>query len=581
MNAHVMTRRLASTAVFLLTATLAAAQPDAADPRVGLRPGWQDAGVAASNMELVGHAPKPEGFFNPDDVGDFSMMNSDMAFRGNTLFLGNFHGLQVYDISDPTNPTLRATLPCPGGQNDVSIYGDLLFMSVEETRGRLDCGAQGVAEPVSAERFRGVRIFDVSDVEHPRQVAAVQTCRGSHTHTLVPDPDDPSHVYVYVSGTSQVRPAEELAGCSDLLPEEDPNTARFRIEVIEVPLDHPERAAVVNTPRFLLGLTAPPEHGETTEDIASSLGLEPATPDEAAAARARDAFVVTIDGADYVMSDAMVPQALAYSMEMRGVSGTPTAQDSTALRGLLQEYVTMMAGHPDGGEDRPGPDQCHDITVYPEVGLAAGACSGYGILLDISDPADPRRIAQAADENFAYWHSATFSNDGTKVLFTDEWGGGMAPRCRETDRPEWGADALFTIEDRQLVFQGYYKLPAPQTELENCVAHNGSLIPIPGRDVMVQGWYQGGVSVFDFTDPANPVEIAFFDRGPMDPERMAMGGHWAAYWYNGHIYASEIGRGLDVFRLTPSEHLSADEIAAAEAVRLDVFNPQHQTRITP
>ncbi|HYE95983.1 MAG TPA: hypothetical protein VD962_07205 [Rubricoccaceae bacterium] len=566
--------------VFALVRAAGAQPSDHTDPRVGLRAGFQDAEEAALNLALVAHVPKPEGFYNPDDIGDFSMMNADLAFSGNTLFLGGFQGLQVYDISDPTRPRLRTTLPCPGGQGDVSVHGDLLFMSVEETRGRLDCGPGGVPEPVSAERFRGVRIFDVTDVEHPRQVAAVQTCRGSHTHTLVPDPDDPSHVYIYVSGTSGVRPAEELAGCSEAGPE-DPNTSLFRIEVIEVPLAHPERAAIVNAPSFLLGLAAPREHGETTEDLAFSLGLERVTPEEAAAARARGAFVVTMEGADYVMDDETVPLALAQTMEMRGVSEqTPTAEDSTALRSMLQEYVTERLGTQGGEEGRPGPDQCHDITVYPEIGLAGGACSGYGILLDISDPTNPRRIAQAADENFAYWHSATFSNDGTKVIFTDEWGGGMAPRCRATDRREWGANALFTIEDRQLAFQGYYKLPAPQSDVENCVAHNGSIIPIPGRDIMVQAWYQGGVSVFDFTDPSNPVEIAYFDRGPMDAEQLAMSGYWSAYWYNGHIYASEIGRGLDVFRLTPSEHLSADEIAAAEAVRMDVFNPQTQTRVT-
>jgi hypothetical protein len=575
--------RAARPACFLLLAAAllapvgtASAQPQHAsghneDPRVGLAPGWQDAGVAAMNLELVGHAPKPEGFYNPDDPGDFSMMNSDLAFRGNTLFMGSFHGLQVYDITDPTSPVLRATLPCPGGQNDVSVHGDLLFMSVEETRGRLDCGPQGVAEPVSPERFRGVRIYDVSDVEHPRQVAAVQTCRGSHTHTLVPDPDDPAHVYLYVSGTSQVRPAEELAGCSDRLPEEDPNTSRFQIEVIEVPLAHPERAAVVGAAPFLRGLEAPPSHGEAPEDIARAA-------EEAAAARARGEFTVEIEGMEYVVPSSMARGLLDNLVRERGGTGEPTAADSVALREALPGMVAAMTG--DGDGPQPGPDQCHDITVYPEIGLAAGACSGYGILLDISDPAHPQRIAQAADENFAYWHSATFNNDGTKVLFTDEWGGGTAPRCRATDRPEWGANALFTIEDRQLSFQGYYKLPAPQTAQENCVAHNGSLIPIPGRDVMAQAWYQGGVSVFDFTDPAHPVEIAYFDRGPMDADRMAMGGHWAAYWYNGYLYASEIGRGLDVFRLTPSAHLSASEIAAAEAVRMDAFNPQTQPRVT-
>jgi hypothetical protein len=557
---------------FLATALFAAGVAPAAqrDPRVGLRPGIQDAGFAAWGLELVGHAPKPAGFFNPDDHGDFSMMNSDMAFQGNTLFLGSFHGLQVYDISDPTNPRLRATLECPGGQNDVSVHGDLLFMSVEETRGRVDCGPQGVDEPVSAERFRGVRIYDVSNPERPRQVAAVQTCRGSHTHTLVPDPDDDSHVYIYVSGTSGVRPTEELAGCA-MGPASDPNTSLFRIEVIEVPLDNPEDAAVVGTPRFLLGLEAPPEHGVTPAMVAAAA-------EEAAAARARGEFTVEVDGLEMVLPSVMAREVLGQFVRARGGEGEPTAADTAALWQALPDLAAQMSGPPPNGE-RPGPNQCHDITVFSEMGLAAGACSGYGVLLDISDPANPTRLDAAADSNFAYWHSATFSDDGRHVVFTDEWGGGMAARCRDTDPAEWGANAIFDIVDRRLRFRSYYKLPAAQSGSENCVAHNGSMVPVPGRHIMAQGWYQGGVSVFDFTDPANPVEIAYFDRGPLDPERVAMAGHWAAYWYNGYLYASEIGRGLDVFRLVPTDHLTADEIEAAEEWEVDEFNPQNQVRM--
>ncbi len=479
----------------------AAADTDT-DPRVGLKAGWKDAAIAAHNIQLVAHVARPEGFFNPANPGDFGFMNSDMAFSGNNLFLGNFSGVQIWDISDPTSPRLRVALNCPGGQGDVSVHQNLLFVSVEETRGRLDCGPQGVAEEVSSERFRGVRIFDISNVEQPQQVAAVQTCRGSHTHTLVPDLNDPANVYLYVSGTSGVRPGAELAGCSALSPDEDPNTSLFRIEVIKVPVATPQQARVVNTPRIFA-------------DSASG----------------------NIAG-----------------LWMGGTHGEDTQMTSVT-------------------------NQCHDITVYPELGLAAGACSGNGILLDISDPENPVRIDEVVDPNFAYWHSATFSNDGKKVLFTDEWGGGLAPRCRETDRPEWGANALFTIEDGTLNHQGYYKLPAPQTTEENCVAHNGSLVPIPGRDVMAQAWYQGGLSVFDFTDPAHPVEIAYFDRGPMDSTRLVMAGYWSAYWYDGYLYASEIGRGLDVFKLMPSEHLTLSEIAAAEAVRESEMNPQNQTKV--
>jgi hypothetical protein len=469
-----------------------------ADPRIGLRAGWNDPGEAARNLELVAHRQRPEGFFNPAAMGDFGYANSDLAFSGNYVFQGNFNGFQVWDVSNASNPTLRTSFVCPGGQGDLSVYNNLLFMSVEETRGRVDCGTQGIVDTVSADRFRGVRIFDISDIDHPRQVAAVQTCRGSHTHTLVTDPKDKANVYVYVSGTSFVRPSSELAGCSWKLPEQDPNSSFYRIEVIRVPLAAPQEAKVVNAPRVF---------ADTAGNIAG---------------------------------------------------------------------LWKGGSHGEGTQVTARTDQCHDITVYPDIGLAAGACSGNGILLDIHDPANPKRIAQVSDPNFAYWHSATFSNDGRKVVFTDEWGGGTQPRCRATDKPEWGADAIFTLEAGTLSPAGYYKLPVVQTSTENCVAHNGSLIPVPGRDIMAQAWYQGGVSVFDFTDPHHPVEIAFFDRGPMSATELVLGGYWAAYWYNGYLYGSEIGRGLDVFQLRPSEYLSQNEIDAAKLVRFERFNPQDQ-----
>ena len=492
----------AVTTLVALAAHTAAGQDTAprSDPRVGLKPGWTDAGEAISNLRLVAHRSRPEGFVNPQNRGDFGVANADLAFRGDLLFLGGFHGVQIWDTAPPAIPTLRARLVCPGGQGYVSVYRNLLFMSVEETRGRVHCGTQGVPDTASAARFRGVRIFDISNVERPRQVAAVQTCRGSHTHTLVTDPRDAATVYIYVSGTSPVRPASELAGCSGRAPDEDSTTAYFRIEIIRVPLAAPQAAGIVNAPRIF---------ADSTGNIA---GLWP------------------------------------------------------------------------GGRHGPGTqftdvtDQCHDITAYSAIGLAAGACSGNGILLDISDPVNPRRIDEVSDPNFAYWHSATFNNDGSTVLFTDEWGGGVAPRCRVTDRPEWGANAIFRLQDREMRLASYYKLPAAQTAVENCVAHNASLVPVPGRDIMVQAWYQGGISLFDFTDPEDPYEIAYFDRGPMDTT-LVLGGHWSAYWYNGHIYASEIGRGLDVFALTPSEFLSENEIAAAALVRDSLVNAQHQTRI--
>ncbi|MGH7562843.1 MAG: LVIVD repeat-containing protein, partial [Gemmatimonadota bacterium] len=439
-----------------------------------------------------------------------------------------------------------------------------LFVSGEGFGGRLDCGAQGVEGPVSAERLRGIRIFDISDIRNPEYVANVQTCRGSHTHSVLVDPDDTENVYVYVSGSAPVRPAEELPGCTNALPGEDPNSALFRIEVIRVPLAHPEQAAIVSSPRIFEDLMAPPEHGPAPEDIA-----------EIERARAEGAFIVEWDGQQEILDDDDVAELLGQIVQARGGSGAPTAADSAALREALPQLVAQMAG--DNPQDM-GPTQCHDITLYPEIGLAGGACGGYGLLIDISDPIHPERVAAVADSNFSYWHSATFNNDGTQVLFSDEWGGGNLPKCRADDPAEWGADAIFTVEDREMAFQSYYKLPAPQTPEENCVAHNGSLIPIPGRDVMVQAWYQGGISVFDWTDPANPVEIAFFDRGPVDSTRMADGGSWSAYWYNGVIVSSEIARGLDIFQLEPSEYISQNEIDAARTVRFDYFNTQGQQR---
>jgi hypothetical protein len=497
-------------------------RPSTTDPRANLKAGVKDAGVAAWNMELVANLPKPEGFFDPAQPPGFvspprkegeprppqnpnalGFTNSDLAFSGNHIVVGNYHGFNTYNIERANRPQLIASVVCPGGQGDVSIHGNLLFMSVEQTRGRIDCGLQGVVPPVSNERFRGVRIFDITDLKNPKQVAAVQTCRGSHTHTLVPDPQDKTHIYVYGSGTGPVRAGEELVGCSGKDFKEDPNTSLFSIDVIEVPLAAPQNARIVNQPRIFMD------------------------------------------------------------------------EKSGALGGLWQ-----------GGDHGPNTqrsrmtNQCHDITVYAEMGLAAGACSGNGILMDISDPRNPKRLDFVTDKGFAYWHSATFNNDGTKVVFTDEWGGGGRPRCRAVDPLTWGADAIYDIVDKKLVHRGYYKMPAAQTEQENCVAHNGSLIPVPGRDIMVQSWYQGGVSVFDFTDSANAKEIAYFDRGPLNASAMASGGYWSSYWYNGNIYGAEMARGIDVFRLKPSEHLSQNEIDAALQFRLQEFNSQNQPKVT-
>ncbi len=479
------------------------AQEASPDPRVGLAAGVHDAGMAADNMELLVHVPKPEGFVATGDAPSFLFVNSDLAFQGNWVFVGNYAGFMVYEISDPANPRLVSSVVCPGGQGDPSVYRNLLFTSVEAPNGRVDCGWGPLDTAANPDRFRGVRIWDISDIENPVQVAAVQTCRGSHTHTVVTDPNDDEHVYVYVSGTSFVRPVEELEGCSGADPEDDPNSSLFRIEVIRVPLDAPQDAEVIATPRIFADL-----------ETGAVEGLWP------------------------------------------GGEHGPNTQETSRT------------------------DQCHDITVFSELGIAAGACSGNGILLDISDPANPVRTDEVIDPNFAYWHSATFNNDATKVLFTDEWGGGGEARCRAADPRDWGADAIFELSEGDLELKSYYKLPVFQSASENCVAHNGSLIPVPGRDVMVQAWYQGGASVFDFTDAGNPFEIAFFDRGPMNADTLETGGLWSTYWYNGHIYGTEMGRGLDVYGLIPSEHLSENEIEAAKLVRTDEVNVQHQERFT-
>src|SRR5690242_19995716 len=533
-----------------------------------------NAASAAWNLKLVVAAPKPVAFTDTTDPGNFGFLNSDLAFTGHYVIQGNFHGLQVWDIDQLEHPTLVTSFPCPDAQNDVSVYRNLLFTSGEDFNGRLDCGAQGVQDTVSADRMRGIRVFDISDIRHPKQLTAVQTCRGSHTHTLVTSPADTANVYIYVSGGAPVRPAGELAGCSGLTPDKDPNSELFRIEVIQVPLAHPESAHVVNKPPILAGLVGPAAHGEAPEDIAEAARV-------ADSARTHGGYTFVVNGVQRVLGQRGVTFLLDSIAKARGGTGTPTAADTTTLRDSLQSIVNRIvaAQSPPSNGPKPGPVQCHDITVYPALGVAGGACAGYGVLLDIKDPANPRRIAAAADSNFAFWHSATFNNDGTKVLFTDEWGGGLQPKCRVTDKPQWGADALFSIAHDSLAFRSYYKMPAPQTKEENCVAHNGSLIPVPGRDIMAQGWYQGGVSVFDWTDVAHPREIAFFDRGPMDSTKLVGAGSWAAYWYNGYLFSSEIGRGLDVFALVPGPLLTQNEIDAAKLVHVDYLNVQDQQKI--
>jgi hypothetical protein len=541
------------------------------DPRVGLRAGWMDAEEAVSGLRVVSRTPPSARFMNPSKPGDFQFINADLSFVGNYVIQGNFSGYQVWDISEPSQPTLYTAYVCPGSQSDVSVYRRLMFVSGEALNGRTDCGTQGVPDSVSHDRLRGIRIFDITDIAHPKYLTNVQTCRGSHTHTVVSDPRDPANVYIYVSGAAPVRSPNELPGCSGSPLEEDPNSALFRIEVIRVPLASPRQAGIVSSPRIFSGLTEPAAHGEAAEDIAAAAR-------NAAGARRKGAFTVTIRGLEHVAAPQFIDPLLDSIVEARGGIGTPTGADSAALRVALPGIVDNLINPPTPNGVRPGPTQCHDITVYSRIGLAGGACAGYGFLLDIRDVAHPRRIAAVADSNFSFWHSATFNNDGTKILFTDEWGGGLQPRCRPTDKPEWGADAIFTLAHDTLTFRSYYKLPVPQTPYENCVAHNGSLIPIPGRDIMVQGWYQGGISVFDWTDPAHPREIAYFDRGPMDSTKLVGGGSWSAYWYNGYIVSSEIARGLDILDLQPTAFISQNEIDAAKLVHFDYLNVQNQPR---
>jgi hypothetical protein len=523
------------------------------DPRIGLKGGLYDAGEAASGLERMASLPKPPGFApgepsltppppppQPEGPGrggpppaQYGSTNSDLAFSANHVFVGNYNGINFYDIDSPAKARLLTSIVCPGGQGDVSVYGHLLFMSAEAMNGRTDCGKQGIPlpegyvapppppppaaaapgappaartprppPPPSPDRFRGVRIFDISDISNPKQVAAVQSCRGSHTHSLLVPPNDKDNVYIYISGTGPVRQKEELSECVGGEPDANPGTALFRIDIIKVPLAHPELAKIVSSPR--------------------------------------------------IFSDAR----------------------TGALNGLWKG-----GNHGEGSQTTSSTDKCHDITIFASAGLAAGACSGNGILLDISKPENPVRIAVVSDPNYAFWHSANFNNAGTTVLFTDEWGGGGQPRCRATDPMNWGADAIFTLKDRKLTLASYYKMPAAQTEFENCVAHNGSLVPIPGRDILVQSWYQGGISMVDFTDPKHPFEIGYFDRGPVDSTKRAMGGQWSTYWYNGYIYGSEISRGLDVLRLVPNQYITQSEIDASNQVHFDELNVQNQPKI--
>lgn len=422
----------------------------------------------SANIRHLANLPKPADFAAEDSL------DSDLAFTGNYAIAGNYNGFTIFDIRRPNHPAVVSTVVCPGGQNDVSVAGNLLFTSTDSSRNKAGCEDNAAQPATVKESWEGIRIFDISDKAHPRYVTAVETDCGSHTHTTIRD-QRRHRTVIYVSS---YRPDETYPDCQ---PPHD------KISVVVVPDRAPERARVVAEP------------------------------------------VLFPDG------------------------GFPGIPDQTA--------------------ETSG---CHDITAYPAKGIAAGACMGQGVLLDIRDLVHPKVIDSVTDPNFAFWHSATFDNDADTVVFTDELGGGGGPTCNPTVGPEHGADAIYRIIDtdvgKRLEFASYFKIPRVNTNTENCVAHNGSLVPVPGRDILVQAWYQGGISVWEFTDPAHPRELGFFDRGPLADDRIVIGGSWSAYWYNGYIYSNDIQKGLDVLSVSdPAFRL------AGLLNRMPSFNAQTQS----
>ena len=515
----------------LVAPTLLSAQsyPSAADPRSTLKPGRLDAGTAASNMRLVSFSPKPAQF---DTVRGLTFINSDLAF-GNShyAYQGNFAGFTVWDVSNPAKPVVASVVDCITSQGDPSIVGNLLFLSAEGAGNRNDCGKGGVQDPT--DHMAGVRIYDVSNPRAPKLIKNVQTCKGSHTHTVIPSPTDPNIVYIYVSGQQAARPATELAGCNNGTDPADPANSLYQLDIIKVPLDHPEQAAVIPGARIFTGLEGSPE-----------------------------------------CKTFCAPADTRRPAGGRGGAARDSANPITARLNT-------------------GPRNCHDVTAYPAMHLLAAACSSHAIMVDISNPEKPVRLSALTDtNNFQGRHTAGFSNDGKKTLWTDEWGGGTGPMCQAGSIMELGGNTIITAsaDNKQLTQHAYFKLPTAQSAQENCVSHNGGLIPVPGRDLYVQGWYQGGIDVMDFTDADHPTEIAYFDRGSIDApadtsnasarSRYTIGGSWGAYYWNGMIYSSELDRGFDIMELTPSAQLSANEIAAAKLVQLKEFNPQSQAKYT-
>ncbi|HEY4219096.1 MAG TPA: hypothetical protein VGM67_18265 [Gemmatimonadaceae bacterium] len=529
-------RRVFTAAAAALTLAAAApglhaqTYPKPGDPRNGLKYGMLDAGEASEGLRHVSFTPKPPLL---DSAQGLTFINSDLAFRGTTVYQGNFSGFMIWDVKNPAKPELLSVIDCVSAQADPSIYGNLLFVSAEGGGNRVDCKKGGVKDP--ADHMAGVRIFDVSNPRAPKLIKNVQTCKGSHTHTIIPDPKDKGVIYIYVSGTQNARPATELAGCNNGTDAADENNSLYRLDVIKVPLAHPEQAAVVTGARIFTGLDAAPR---------------------------------------------------ATSRAARGGEGGGGRGGRGGRGGA--------AGAPAGPPPPPtGPKNCHDVTSYPYMHLLAGACASYGLLVDVSDPMHPVRLDAKSDTNFSLWHTAVFSNDASKVVFTDEWGGGTAPNCQATSMLEMGGNTTLTINKGKMTERAFFKIPSSQTPQENCVSHNGGLLPVPGRDIMMQGWYQGGIDAIDFTDPDHPFEIAFSDRGPVDAppapgdttggaisrQRGSIGGSWGAYYYNGYVYSSELARGFDVYELTPTEKLSANELAAAKLIHMDQYNPQSQPHI--
>ena len=525
-NARTICRLAVAVALSTTTVLHAQTYPTGNDPRNGLKPGMLDAGTAEKGMRLVSFTPKPAEF---DSVRGLTFINSDLAFRGKYVYQGNFSGFSIWDISNPKKPAKVAVVPCVTSQGDPSIYGNLLFISAEGNGNRNDCAKGGVQNP--ADHMAGVRIYDVSNPKAPKLVKNVQTCKGSHTHTVIPSPTDKGVIYLYVSGSQGARPETELAGCNNGTDPADENNSLYRLDVIKVPLAHPEQAAVVTGARIFTGLGAAPTSAARREQ-----------------------------------------------------------QANRGARGGRRGGAPAQAGDP----VPTGPRNCHDVTSYPEMHLLAGACASYGLLVDISNPEKPVRLDAVSDTNFSLWHTAVFSNDASKVVFTDEWGGGTSPNCQATSMMEMGGNTTLTISaDKKFKEHAYFKIPSAQSPQENCVSHNGGLVPVPGRDIMVQGWYQGGIDVIDFTDADHPYEIAYFDRGPIDQppapgdtaaaavsrQRGTIGGSWGAYYWNGMVYSSELARGFDVLELLPTDKLSANELAAAKLVRFEQYNPQSQPKI--